>query len=109
MSTALGSVYLLHFNEPYVGQRRNPLAHRVQVASHYIGFAQGDLEARLEAHASGQGARLMQVIAEAGISFELARVWPGGRMVERRLKNRKEARALCPICNPRAAQLARQP
>lgn len=104
-----GSVYLLHFDQPYQGRRRNAHARRVQVVSHYIGFTQYDIEVRLDDHASGRGARLMQVIAEAGITFQLARVWQAGRAFERRLKNRKRARKLCPICNPNAARCARQP
>jgi predicted GIY-YIG superfamily endonuclease len=84
------TVYLLHFS--------SPLSH----ARHYLGFAQ-DLDARLADHASGNGARLMSVIREAGITWTLARTWPGGRSLERRLKRRKEAPALCPICAGDAA------
>jgi predicted GIY-YIG superfamily endonuclease len=80
-----GTVYLLHFDSPY------------KHARHYVGFTK-DLAARLEAHASGQGARLVQVIIEAGITFQLARVWTGTRKDERRLKNRKNAPRECPLC-----------
>lgn len=53
-------VYLLHFNQPY------------QHAKHYLGSAD-DVERRLAEHAKGQGARLMEVITQAGIGFTLAR------------------------------------
>src|SRR4029453_11119618 len=35
------------------------------------------LPARLTAHTAGRGARLMEVVSEAGIGWQLARVWPG--------------------------------
>src|SRR5262245_57772733 len=80
-----GTVYLLHFNSPY------------KHARHYVGYTK-DLPARLAAHANGQGARLLEVITGAGISFQLARTWQGTRRDERRIKNRKEAPRLCPLC-----------
>ena len=81
-----GTVYLLHFDSPY------------KHARHYVGYTK-DLSARLEAHASGQGARLLEVITGAGIGFQLARTWQGTRKDERRIKNRKEAPRLCPLCH----------
>ena len=84
------TVYLLHF--------ATKLAH----AQHYLGSTD-DLEARLARHRSGNGARLMQVITEQGITWQLARTWPGGRKQERDLKRYKAAPRLCPICNPQAA------
>ena len=83
-----GTVYLLHFSTPY------------KHAKHYVGFT-NNLSAGLEAHASGQGARLLEVITSAGIGFELARTWQGTRKDERRIKNRKEAPRLCPLCKSR--------
>jgi len=59
-----------------------------------------DLDARLEAHRAGQGARLMEVVRKAGGSFRLARTWTGGRDRERAIKNRHEAPRLCPVCSP---------
>lgn len=85
-------VYLLHFDRP--------LAH----ARHYTGFVEYDLEQRLEHHATGHGARIMQVLAERGIGFQLARVWLGAdRAFERRLKRWSGAAQYCPICDPTAA------
>lgn len=80
-----GTVYLLHFNEPY------------HHARHYMGFTT-NLAERLEAHAKGTGARLMEVIANAGLSFELARTWTGTRKDERKLKSAKNAPRFCPMC-----------
>jgi len=76
-------------------------------AKHYLGYAE-DLAARLERHRAGNGARLMEVVSAAGITWRLARTWPGDRQLERKLKNRKEAPKLCPICNPKALNRAKE-
>ena len=78
-------VYLIHFNQAY------------RHARHYVGSTD-DLAGRLDAHRSGQGARLLQVVTDAGIGFECVRTWNGGRKLERQIKSRKEAPRLCPIC-----------
>lgn len=84
-------VYLLCFDRNY------------HHAKHYIGYVDGgldDLEERVKRHKSGDGARLLQVITEAGIGFKVTRVWPDGdRNFERRLKNRKNSKKLCPLCS----------
>jgi predicted GIY-YIG superfamily endonuclease len=82
-----GTVYLIHLNEPY------------KHARHYTGWTT-DLDARLEAHKQGRGARLMEVVKAAGITWRLARTWPGGRDRERAIKDRHEAPRLCPECSP---------
>jgi predicted GIY-YIG superfamily endonuclease len=83
------AVYLIHFERRY--------AH----AGHYLGFAE-DVEARLEQHRRGAGARLMQVIVQAGIGWQLVRTWDeGDRTLERRLKLQKNGPRLCPVCSPR--------
>ena len=79
------TVYLIHFDEPYCHAR------------HYLGSTY-NLEARLAEHRAGQGARLTQVIRDAGIDFKLARTWEGGRDLERRLKRWHKSPDLCPIC-----------
>lgn len=84
------TIYLLHFNTPF------------KHARHYLGYTP-DLDSRLADHAAGRGARLTQVIAEQGITFQLARTWDGTRADERRLKNQKNAPRLCPLCNPKQA------
>lgn len=82
-------VYLLCFHQHY------------KHARHYIGFCkEGGLDARIEKHRKGSGARLMEVITKAGIGFDVARVWSDGdRTFERKLKNMKNAKRLCPFCN----------
>jgi predicted GIY-YIG superfamily endonuclease len=80
-----GTVYLLHFSEAY------------KHARHYVGFTH-NLESRLEAHSKGAGARLLEVIIQAGLSFQLARTWQGTRKTERALKNQKNAPRFCLLC-----------
>jgi predicted GIY-YIG superfamily endonuclease len=82
-----GTVYLIHLDEPY------------KHARHYTGWTT-NLDARLEAHREGRGARLMEVVKAAGITWRLARTWPGGRERERAIKDRHEAPRLCPQCSP---------
>ncbi len=89
------TVYLLHFDAP-ISDRHT--------AQHYIGSC-GDLRQRLQQHREHPDARLLQVARERHITFRLAATWPGDRQTERRLKNRKEGKRLCPICNGQAAQL----
>lgn len=81
-------VYLIHFERP-ISDRHT--------AQHYIGSC-SDLESRLAEHVAGAGARLTQVAIERGISFVVVRTWAGGRREERKLKARKNAPKLCPIC-----------
>lgn len=81
-----GTVYLLHLDPAY------------KHARHYIGWTK-DLPARLERHREGKGARLMEVIKQAGGGFHLARTWAGGRDRERAIKDRHEAPKLCPTCS----------
>jgi predicted GIY-YIG superfamily endonuclease len=89
------TVYLIHFRKPF------------KHARHYLGFST-DLDKRLTDHLAGMGARLMEVVTAAGIQWKLVRTWPGDRELERRLKNRKEAPKLCPICNPKAFNRAKE-
>jgi predicted GIY-YIG superfamily endonuclease len=89
-----GTIYLLHFSQPF--------GH----AKHYTGYTR-DLSTRLESHARGTGARLLEVVTQAGITFQLARTWIGTRKGERRLKNRGGASRICPLCNPKAMNRAK--
>jgi len=89
-------VYLLHFDSPISEHH---------TCQHYIGFAEC-LQQRIAQHRRGDGARLTQVAKERGIGFRVVRVWEGDRKLERSLKNRKHASHFCPVCNPKAAQLA---
>lgn len=83
----MGTVYLLHFSEPY------------KHARHYLGYTKrDDLTERLIEHEKGAGARLLFVVKSAGITWQLARQWVGGRALERQLKKRGGAARICPIC-----------
>ncbi len=82
-----GVVYLVHFTEPY------------RHARHYTGWTV-DLDARRAEHRGGRGARLLQVSAQAGIGWRLARTWEGSRARERQLKRQGGASRRCPICTP---------
>ena len=78
-------VYLLHFDN------------RSKHAGHYLGST-CDLAARLALHAAGRGARLLHVVQAAGITWRLARTWPGGKAKERQLKKQRGASRYCPLC-----------
>jgi hypothetical protein len=60
-----------------------------------------DLLDRLDTHASGHGARLLEVITQAGIGFTLIRVCEGTRTTERAIKNAGGAVRYCPACTIR--------
>lgn len=95
-SPGAGTVYLLHFETPY------------KHARHYTGWAL-DLNARLADHAAGRGARLLTVIQAAGITWTLARTWPGaGRGRERQLKRQGGASRRCPLCGVQPNRPRRQ-
>jgi len=66
-------------------------------AHHYIGSTD-DLDERLKEHRHSKGARLLAVINEAGINWQLVAQFEGGRKEERKLKNRRNAAQLCPNC-----------
>lgn len=84
-------VYLIHLDKK--------LSH----AQHYIGFVeeQHRLESRVNYHRNGRGSKFLKAVSEKSISFRVVRVWAeGDRNFERKLKNRKKAWLLCPVCNP---------
>ena len=87
----LGSVYLLHF-EP-------GLPNGSRVVRHYLGWTEGDVDARVAEHLAGRGSPLVRAVVAAGQTVTIERVWPEvDRYFERRLKNRHEAPRLCPHC-----------
>jgi hypothetical protein len=93
-----GLVYLVHLHEPYMPYPGAPAG---SCAQHYTGFAEGgprELSRRLAKHGTTDGARLLLVARQAGLTWELARIWPGTRAFERSLKNRGGARRHCPLC-----------
>ncbi len=92
-SRGSGQVYLIHFDQRY------------KHAGHYCGWT-NDLDARLAEHAAGRGARLMNVIKDAGITWRMARTWDGTRTRERQIKTQGGLSRCCPECGvtPRTAQ-----
>ena len=106
----MGYVYLLHFCA-VIGRRQGFLLRLIRGlgprknnhyrprCQHYIGYTD-DLAARMQAHRRGNGAKLVTAAATMKIDFEIARVWRGGRRLERRLKAQRNGPSLCPICSP---------
>lgn len=90
-------VYLLHFD------RRLGNEDGIGYAMHYLGSTH-DLKWRLKVHESGRGAHITAAAVRAGITFVLARTWPGDRTRERQLKGRPSGsrglRHMCPVCHP---------
>jgi predicted GIY-YIG superfamily endonuclease len=84
----LGTIYLLHFSEPF-GHAR-----------HYLGWTESDdVERRIARHRSGQGARLVRAVVNAGLDFKLVRTWANvTRRRERQLKVSGHSARWCPIC-----------
>jgi len=79
-------VYLIHFNSKY------------KHALHYIGYT-NNLTERIQKHKIGKGARLLQVINDHGITWEVVRIWKdANRKFELNLKKQKNAKRFCPIC-----------
>ncbi len=101
-------VYLLHLQQPLsrgVSPAGTPL-----IAAHYIGFTEREeLADRMAEHMAGRGSHMLAAAVRRNIAWQIARIWKGPRATrgfERRLKNRKEAPQLCPVCNPDALHLA---
>ncbi len=97
-ATTWGFCYLLHFSAP-LGNLKNVRAQ----AQHYIGFAADDgsgvgLEHRIAEHLAGDGARITKAALANGIAVELVAAWHAPLSFEKRLKARKEAPRLCPVC-----------
>ena len=83
-----GTVYLIHLN--------SPIAH----AQHYIGWSRA-FKKRLEHHKNGTGAKFLAEAVRRNIAFSVVRKWTNADgHFERKLKNRKNARHLCPVCKP---------
>jgi hypothetical protein len=93
----VGLIYLAHFDRP-IGDVTNPRG----FALHYTGWTL-NLPIRLGEHAAGRGARLMQVVAEQGIGWQVTRLWVGSRARERSLKRQGGAARRCPVCRLAAA------
>ena len=93
-----------HVEQPHVGKR--PDSRRLRDLTEYRVLTEvlartEDLLDRLDRHAAGRGARLVEVIWQSGIGFTLVRVCEGTRRRERAIKNDGGASRYCPACTPR--------
>lgn len=86
------TVYVIHFDRP-IGNPSNPHG----MAQHYIGWSP-EPATRIARHASGDGAKIMRYVTEAGIGWHVAQTWEGGPALEKRLKRRKDTPRWCPAC-----------
>lgn len=94
-ATKRGWLYVIHFDKP--------LKH----ARHYLGSTHNPFQ-RLEAHATGNGARLTEVLKELGEAWKLAALYEVNdnipvtlREIEAVVKTQANGPRFCPICNPR--------
>lgn len=86
----MGTVYLLHFSSPF------------HHARHYLGWTT-HLSTRLWLHRRGQAAKLLRAVKDAGIDWNLVRVWEDSpRRLERQLKRWHGSGPLCPVCRGEA-------
>ena len=88
-------VYIIHFLEK--------LFH----AQHYVGHINETetvkapttaFKRRMKEHRSGNGARILDVCNEKGINYIIARIMPGNKREERRIKDTNNTKRYCPIC-----------
>jgi hypothetical protein len=84
------TTYLLCFKETPVGH-----------SGHYLGSTK-HLPSRLRAHRYGTAAALTRELKKRGGRFQCVRTWRGN--LENELKAQKNARRLCPVCNPHRYQ-----
>jgi hypothetical protein len=88
-----GYVYILHFRSALVGGRKS--------SRHYIGWARNWIW-RVQQHRRGTSrARIMEVVFERGIAFDVALVMKGGPALERQLKRAHHHARYCPLCGAR--------
>src|SRR3990167_1509937 len=94
-------IYLIHFHEP--------LHH----AQHYIGIT-NNLDRREIEHRNGRGSRLLRIVSQLGIVWDIVRVWnvddraEASRMERTFKKKLKSARLLCPLCRQATLERKRQ-
>lgn len=90
-STAPFVVYLLHFSSPVPKKNAKCL--------HYLGLT-SDVAKRLKRHAAGAGSGLVRAALDRG-EVVLVELWEQDGNFERKLKKRKNAGGICPICRQR--------
>lgn len=90
MSEFYGKVYIICFDQPIQTERAN--------VKHYVGFAT-HLEQRIQHHRNGTGAAILRAANNAGIKWNISRVFKNAtREIERKIKNYKKTAAFCPNC-----------
>lgn len=95
----MATVYLIHLDKP--------LGH----AKHYLGYTSLEtVTERLERHRAGNGARLLQVANQRGITYSIVRTWEfercqDAKSFERRMKLNSHVPRKCPVCNQAIVQL----
>lgn len=94
-----GIIYLLHFTDPETGEHVQ-FGH----AGHYLGWTT-NLQQRLMRHGTKSGANLLWHAKQAGIGWEVTRLWRGTCRREWRLKVQGGHSRKCPLCGvaPRQA------
>lgn len=91
-------LYIIHFKEKY------------KHAQHYVGIAQ-NVEDRFAEHMAGRGARLLQVVREAGIKIEACSTikefsdFSSAHLAEKKLKATNNTKRYCPICKKKETEL----
>lgn len=84
----MDGVYIIHLDDK--------LSH----AKHYIGYSK-NIPGRFWHHVNGTGCRFLAACNRKGIKYRITRIWEGkDGNYERLLKNLKESKLLCPVCNP---------
>lgn len=78
------------------------LSLHTRITTRYLtGYQAAGIALRIAGHRAGRGSRLMAVIAEAGIEFQVTRVWASATEAhEKALKDLNNRRKLCPACTP---------
>lgn len=97
MKNIKGAIYLLHFHRPF------------KHARHYTGWAK-NVDSRLAEHFDGSAhsSRLVRAACQAGIGFDVARIWHNKtRNDERQMKLQGGASRRCPICQMNRAKAAK--
>jgi len=74
---------------------------RYKHAGHYLGSTDREIAERHQEHMSGQGSPLIRAALAAGHQVTLVKTWPGVRLDEALLHQRKDTPRWCPVCTER--------